>query len=207
MGLLDRLLNRRVDEPEAEQRRRVMAEPFVAMTGTELLDASDRIPGAIGRFGLDATNPIPVNGVGGEIVYLNTLRARSGVGLLFHRVGSQRTSLHPHPVDEYEVVAVDASQWARLFFSLYYPRRSREVPEGFARRSWASLPKALRAMVHFPAAGITSLVEDFPFGLPDAIRASPMLRSVSPGLGDSMARNVEQFLRTPGRQWTRPADL
>lgn len=207
MGFWSRLVGGHTDESESDQRRRVEAEPFVAMMGVKLLEPCDQIPRATGRFGLDATNPIPVNCVGGEIVYLNTLRARSGVGLLFHRVGSQRTSTHPEPVDEYEVVAVDASQWARLFFSFYYPRRSREVPEGFERKSWGSLSSELRAMVHFPATGVTTQVHDFPAGLPEAVRAAPMLRAVSPGLGDAMARSVERILAAPGRVWTRPAML
>ncbi len=207
MGFLDRILGRSPDEAEDEQRRRALAEPFVVVGGAKLLDACERISGASGRFGLDVTNPIPVNGIGGEIVYLNTLRARSGTGLMFHRLGSKRIASHPQPVDAFEVVAVDASQWATLYFSMYYPRRSRDVPEGFDRKPWASLSNELRAMVHFPATGVTSFVEEFPLGLPDAVRASPMLRSVSPGLGESMARAVERFLERSTGRWDRPAGL
>jgi hypothetical protein len=34
----------------------------------------DEIPGAFGEFGLTLTNPIPVNGAIGEVVYLSLLR-------------------------------------------------------------------------------------------------------------------------------------
>ena len=85
MGILQQLLGglfAGTDESESEQLRRVSAEPFMSM-GVELLGACDHISGSSGKFGYDISNPIPVNGVGGEIFYLNTLRARSGVGVFF----------------------------------------------------------------------------------------------------------------------------
>lgn len=208
MGFFSRLFggaNAVTDEPEDEQLKRVLADPAIKFTGAKLLEGCDRLPNATGRFGYDLTNPIPVNGVGGEIVYLNTLRARNGKGVLFHRLGSKETPVSPHPVDLYELVAVDASQWAQLYLAPYHQRRSRDVPEGFERKSWSSLPDEMRAMVHFPAMGMTSLVQDFPLGLPAAVRSSAMLRSLSPGLGDSMARGVQRILeRAPGA-WRRPS--
>src|SRR5689334_3189358 len=120
MGFFGRLLGRdELDEPEAEQLERVLNEPAFKFVGAKLLDACDRFPDSTGRFGYDATNPIPVNGIFGEVVYLNTLRARSGAGVFYHRLGSNRTAVSPHPVDRYEVVAVDASQWATLYLSPY----------------------------------------------------------------------------------------
>lgn len=196
-----------LDEPDEEQRRRVLAEPFVTVGKVELLEGCDRIPGASGRFGYDITNPIPVNGVGGELVYLNTLRARSGVGLLYHRVRSTRTPGYSQPIDEFEVVATDASQWARLHFAMYHPRRTREVPEGFERKPWSELNGEIKAMVHYPAMGVTTPVEDFPVGLPSAVRSSGMLKGLSPGLGESMANGVQRILDRHAGAWTRPDEL
>lgn len=196
-----------LDEPDEEQRRRVLAEPLVTVGKVELLEGCDRIPGSSGRFGYDLTNPIPVNGAGGELVYLNTLRARSGVGLLYHRIRSDRTPGYPHPIDVFEVVATDASQWARLHFAMYHPRRTREAPGGFDRKPWGELADEIKAMVHFPAMGVTSCVEDFPLGLPSAVRSSGMLKSLSPGLAESMANGVQRILDRHEGAWTRPDEV
>lgn len=206
MGFFNRLFgHNELDESDEEQLRRVRGEPALQLLNAKLLDACDRLPGCSGRFGYDAMNPIPVNGVGGEVVYLNTLRAQSGAGVLYHRLGSKRTNVSPHPVDLYEVVAVDASQWATLHLSPYHPRRSREAPEGFERRPWSSVPKEMRAMIYVPAMGMTSTVEDFPLGLPAAVRGSVALRSISLSLGDSMARGVQRILEQAPGAWRRPS--
>ena len=39
---------------------------------------TDEMPNGIGEFGLEATNPIPVNTVQGSILYLGGLRAPDG---------------------------------------------------------------------------------------------------------------------------------
>jgi hypothetical protein len=73
MGLFDRFFGGGRDQPESELRQ-VREEPFrVAMLGAKLLDGCNALPSAVGRFGYDADNPIPVNDV---ITYLNTLRGR-----------------------------------------------------------------------------------------------------------------------------------
>lgn len=206
MGLFKRLFKDfsvSSDEPEKEQIRRVNSEPFIALGGS-LLVSCDRIPSATGRFGHDIHNPIPVNGVGGEIVYLNTLRARTGVGVFFHRIGSVRTPSYPNPIDNYEVVGVDASQWARLYFTMYHPRRSREVPTGFDRRSWSSLSREMKAMIHLPGMGTTDRVVDFPMGLPVALQASANGGTGYAKLASAMASRVQRLLDKSAGKWARP---
>jgi hypothetical protein len=205
MTLLDWLFRSWRDEPDHDQLRRVLDDPCVTVLDGKLQPICDRLPGASGRFGHEVTNPIPVNGIGGEVAYLNTLRARSGVGLLYHRLGSLRSPVSPLPVDAYDVVAVDASQWARLYFAMYHPRRSRDVPEGFTRKAWRELPDALRAMAYVAGTGSTDRVEDFPFGLPAALRRSQTLLELS--LDEAIARMVERTLARNEGRWDRPAEL
>ena len=50
----------------------------------------DRIPAARGEFGREATNPIPVNGPLGQVLYLSQLRTSTDSPMLFHRVGSRQ---------------------------------------------------------------------------------------------------------------------
>ena len=61
----------------------------------------DEIPGATGTFGRCVTNPVPVNGVVGELTYLSRLVTPSGAGLFGHRLG------HIDRIDVYETVSTD----------------------------------------------------------------------------------------------------
>lgn len=178
------------DESREEQEK---ALGFMGRLG--LAPECDELPGAKGPFGYCPTNPIPVNGPAGEVLYLNRLRAPSGVGFMFHRRGSVQEPSIPHPLDHYEVLAVDGTSRLDLYFSPYHPRRSQKVPEGLSRTSWRSLDEMHRMMIQVPGFGSTMPVPDFPWGLPEALRQDPGLKQISPGLGDSMARRVEEILQ------------
>jgi hypothetical protein len=84
----------------------------------------DRIPGATGDFGRLPSNPIPVNGVLGELIYLSSLMTAHGARLVGHRVAS---IAH---VDVFEVASVDMRVWDVLCFDPYHPRKSRHAPSG-----------------------------------------------------------------------------
>lgn len=101
--------------------------------------ACDQLPNACGEFGTTITNPIPVNGPYGETVYINNLRSKSGVGFFYHRIGSDPSPVSSTSIDVFELVSIDASQYAVLYFSMYHPRRSIKVSSGFSRRSWSSM--------------------------------------------------------------------
>ena len=114
----------------------------------------DRIPGGTGRFGHDASNPIPVNGPFGEWTYLSRLRIRAtGSMVFFHKTRSFGA------VDEFEVVNVSGRFAARLYFAPYHPRLSRLYPEQFTLEREAVFPR-----------GITSICPDFPKGLHKLIK-------------------------------------
>lgn len=58
----------------------------------------DSLHGASGKFG-SISNPIPVNGVFGEIKYLGKMRGKSGLALFFHRIGSSSSQVCEHSVE------------------------------------------------------------------------------------------------------------
>lgn len=183
------------DEPRAAQLEAARAHPAVAMGLVRLEADCDEIPDAQGPFGLCATNPIPVNGPPGQVLYLNRLRAPSGVGFFYHRPGTEAAPNYPHPVDRYEVLAVDGSHRGHVFLAAYHPRRSQRVPDGLSRTSWQRLDPMTRLMIRVPGFGTTREVPDFPWGLPEAIRMEPALRQISPTLGETMARRCAEMLR------------
>lgn len=90
----------------------------------------DVIPGSEGKFGYNPSNPIPVNGAIGELAYLSKLRTLNGERLFFHRIGSVGNA-----TDMFEAVTFSGSEWFVLYLKMYFPRRSRQAPEGFALSS------------------------------------------------------------------------
>lgn len=121
----------------------------------------DKLPKATGKFG-SLTNPIPVNGPLGEIKYLGKLRGKTGHAVFFHRIGSTKSTATDNLVDIFELVCQDGTQWNKLFFDSYHPRRSNLAPEEY---SLVPFNKKLKMDLPF-AYGVTSLVANFPFDLP-----------------------------------------
>ena len=135
----------------------------------------DQLPGATGDFGRAPTNPIPVNGPLGELIYISNLVTSDGTQVIGHRLGSVDR------IDAYEVVAVDGSRWDLLYFDYYHTRKSRELPTGYKASS--SPERFLMAT--------NSAVPNFPLGFYEAMRectqriigipmVSPQLRDESP---------------------------
>ena len=84
--------------------------------------------------------------------YLSKLRGNTGNALMFHRIGSISSSVVDNPVDYYEVVCMDDTQWNQLYFDCYHLRRSNFCPPGYTLMPFNK-----------------SLGMDIPYGLPDAI--------------------------------------
>ena len=124
----------------------------------------DQITGGYGPFG-SLTSPIPVNGAIGEIKYLGKLRGKTGAALFFHRIGSLASSVSKNSIDQYEVVCLDGTQWNSLHFDMYHPRRSNLSPPEYTLMPYN---KELKRDIPF-AYGVNGLVQNFPFGLPNAI--------------------------------------
>ncbi|MEA2949730.1 MAG: hypothetical protein QOI40_5060 [Alphaproteobacteria bacterium] len=115
----------------------------------------DEIPGAFGEFGLTLTNPIPVNGAIGEVVYLSSLRHAGKTQILFHRLGSLSG------IDIYEIVNIDGSAWSILYLDFYHPRKSSRSPKGYSIAS--------RDQSSYRLYGVNYLVPNFPYGLFKAV--------------------------------------
>lgn len=89
----------------------------------------DALPGATGEFGRTPSNPIPTNGVLGEVLYLSRLRTGTGSAVMFHRLGSEKGIVDN--VDVYDVLSLDRAVHERLYLSMYHPRKSQLVPSGY----------------------------------------------------------------------------
>lgn len=140
----------------------------------------DRLPHATGEFGRVAENPVPVNGVLGELIYLSLLKTRdTSQRLLFHRLGSVES------IDVYETVSIDGRKWDILFLSLYHPRKSRKAPAGYVLAEPHSQPLLY---------GTNLWIERFPYGLQDAIRQTTEEKIGIP-LRPPQVRQAEESVR------------
>lgn len=86
----------------------------------------DYIQGARGEFGRCVTNPIPVNGVIGEITYLSKLLLiGTNEKIFFHRLGSCVGN-----VDLYQIVSLSGNFVDELYLDMYNYHKSNLVPQG-----------------------------------------------------------------------------
>lgn len=184
------------DEPKSNQLASFKSELLfmIFQSGKELPKECDEIVDGVGEFGFSATNPIPVNGIAGICIYLNRLKAASGVGIFYHRVGSKLVEKVGFYVDEFEIVGINGKQEARIHICPYFPRRSRKAPEGFTITPWRELDNFQREILRVSAFGNRAgFIDDFPFGVVDWIRKNPEFIK-TPEIGDAIARNVEKIL-------------
>ena len=115
----------------------------------------DQIADAVGEFGRDPRNPIPVNGPIGEMIYLSNLRTAELQKIMFHRLGSISD------VDIYETVSTDGTMWDILFLHPYHPRKSQHSPSGYRIVTGVERNSLLL--------GVNDLITTFPDHLSDAI--------------------------------------
>lgn len=127
-------------------------------------ESCDVISDSYGEFGREATNPIPVNGPKGEILYLNNLRTLENEPLIFHRISYQEVAGLDEAVDIFEVTNIEGTKWDILFFHMYHPRNSNVSPKQFVltkdKSIFSNLPVGL---------GINTWTPNFPKGLSDSI--------------------------------------
>ncbi len=129
----------------------------------------DKVKGGHGDFGLSITNPIPVNGIMGEIKYLNQL-ARGEMDILFyHRLGSIEED-NKNVIDAYEVVSIDGKHWDILYFDMYHTRRSYLIPKGYRR---SKVPNSFKIMPF--GFGTHNQDTNFPFGIGDFIQKNNLV--------------------------------
>jgi hypothetical protein len=124
----------------------------------------DALPEGTGEFGRAITNPIPVNGGIGELIYLCRLTCKCGRRIMFHRLshawppGPQEDTTRLR--DIYETVCPCGAHWDILFLHPYHPRRSVLCPKGYTfgdyHPVYSKIPLAI---------GTDALDQSFPFGL------------------------------------------
>ncbi|MCD4768584.1 MAG: hypothetical protein K8R35_00250 [Bacteroidales bacterium] len=94
--------------------------------GTE----EDTIPEGYGEFGLEVTNPIPVNTVFGSKAYLGKLRTTDDRKVEYEREGSTEAKNIDNPIDIYNI-SIDGEKIATLYISPYHKKNSERAPKGF----------------------------------------------------------------------------
>jgi len=106
-----------MDIPELKAQK----ELFDAMSAMNSKDGctTDEMPEGVGEFGLEPTNPIPVNTVQGSILYLGGLRAPDGTRVNNERLGSLKVSNIQKPIDKYLITHENGSELAVIYISPY----------------------------------------------------------------------------------------
>lgn len=137
-----------IDDEKAQLRQYPDALKTMIAAGADVDENAD----AFGKFGLILTNPIPVNGPIGEVIYLSSLRHLGKTKLLFHKIGSL------HGIDIFESVGVDGKAWGIFYLDMFHPRKSKKAPDGY------SIVPAVSSFC-----GVDFELPNFPYGLSKAI--------------------------------------
>ncbi len=188
LNVFSRLLGRRERKgapPEGELSSKNLAEWMATLEDDDLqarMDphvirkqaagglAVDQLPGAQGEFGRNPDNPIPVNGMLGELVYLSMLRTRdTDRRLYYHLLGVGWSEALEQPVSAYETVSADGRMWDILYTSVLHPRKTRLAPDGYVTVD----PRELRGVLY----GESRCIENFPQGM-DGVIAECMERQL-----------------------------
>lgn len=92
---------------------------------------SNEIYGAIGEFGLEPSNPVPVYGVPSNEVYLRRLRTLDGMPIKWERIGSMRHDDINEPIDNYRILNSNGVKITNIYISPYHLHTSLKAPKGF----------------------------------------------------------------------------
>jgi hypothetical protein len=111
---------------DANRRQRELARALLIYS--EACD-TNQIPGSFGRFGLEATNPVPTVSVHESIDYLRLLR-HQGVSIEFERAGSLSSKIGSAPIDAYAIFR-DGFTLAQVYLCPYHRVTSTLAPHGF----------------------------------------------------------------------------
>jgi hypothetical protein len=168
---------------------------FSPIKGQQIPKARTKIKGGFGEFGSD-TNPIPVNGVIGEFMYLGRLRTKQkGYHYFFHRLGAFKSSKLKAIIDIYELASMDGREWHQICLCPYYPRRSLATPPYAKLYPWRRMSRIKRFMSKFDM-GVNKRVENFPYELPDAIKKSFFHNLLGGQNVTHLATKAEEIIKT-----------
>tara|TARA_A100001015_G_scaffold72901_1_gene80853 strand:- start:956 stop:3349 length:2394 start_codon:yes stop_codon:yes gene_type:complete len=99
-------------------------------TNPEACD-QDEIPGAIGEFGLNKTNPVPVYGIASNEIYLKGLNTKFGEKITWTRKGSYLIDEIQKEIDEYLIYNENGKFLTTIYISPYHWKTSKKIPKGF----------------------------------------------------------------------------
>ena len=92
---------------------------------------TDEIPEGTGEFGLDPTNPIPVNGIWENETYLGKLKTSNGESITWERKGSTSVDNIDNMIDIYEIFDSKQNHYSTLYISPYHQKTSNKIPNKF----------------------------------------------------------------------------
>ena len=95
---------------------------------------ADEIPGAVGEFGLVATNPIPTANIIASRSYLDSLTTSDGQKISYERRGSLVPDGAEKPVDIYDLSTPQGDFVGAVYISPYHRKNSNKAPKGFRIR-------------------------------------------------------------------------
>ena len=104
---------------------------YKAMGNIEDGCRTDVIPSAIGEYGLCATNPIPVKGIGASQIYLERLVTDTGVEIKWDRIGSTSVKNIDGCIDIYNITSFSGEKICTMYISPYQSIISNTAPKGF----------------------------------------------------------------------------
>ncbi len=134
MGLFD--IFKKKKEPTLHDYLKVQEELFDGMAkANEGGCTTDEMQEGIGEFGLEPTNPIPVNTIQGSILYLGGLRAMDGTRVNNKRLRFLKVENIQKPIDEYLITHENGDELAVIYISPYQAKNSKKAPRGLQQVS------------------------------------------------------------------------
>lgn len=103
---------------------------IISLVGGDNGTYEDTMPEGVGEFGLDVTNPIPVNTTVGNMMYLERLQTADGVKVSYERIGQMKAPNIPSVIDGYRIY-VRGKEIAKLYICPYNKKNSERAPKGF----------------------------------------------------------------------------
>ena len=171
MGIFDFLKSKTPQEKLSEQRlkirNKIKINEKTSLMQSLILSSShddsmqDESPDGIGEFGLEKTNPIPVNGIDNVNAYMDKIRyeytSKSGTNT-FNQISHVRTSDSDNTqigsempksdlvqsstncdniegmIDVYNLYSVGGEKLAKIYVNSYSLKTSNQIPKGFIHR-------------------------------------------------------------------------
>jgi hypothetical protein len=113
---------------ERKKARNEAADELISESYDNLV-INGEIANGVGRFGLDATNPIPIKGFSGLDHYFERLCLQKRIR--WDRRGSTSVDNINGMIDIYILTTANGETMGRLYVTMYSSETSTKIPEGF----------------------------------------------------------------------------